>query len=635
MSVYQEPRFNISTYATYVTIFIFTATAVAMLTSLLSGPNQLLYWKSDYAIFLIDMYHTLQFDQEIGISSRFGWAHPGPFNYYMLAPWYSLFGEKEGGLIVGTFLYNIGFIAASTWTVAKISERNTAALFLTTLIIYSSIALGARVFLDVLLPYSTIFPWIFALCMSIAIIQKHSYFIPLLALTLSGVTQMHVAFWMPAVVLGLSTLAGSLLYKRPERKEILLWIAAACLFAITWLPPLHELHNLSKIFQFFTSRPSSDHSLFDAAHALAVLMGEPIQGSALSYGDAKPGGLPLYLGLLTIMASIFCTLAAWKNNNKPALILGCLVLIQLTTYLYALSKVAGPILHHSITFIPMISVFIALQALLLTNQKSSNTHTVTTLTIAGSLASVFFIAIHYTQINNATVIAKTPDEKIARLYTDVEKAIHSCTGTPTLNMNQPIWEPVLGAVSAVYRSGQAFSITPSFWSIIFGWRVPTEPTQCIISFTQKNERIVVDVEDFEKIGKIEGAVVINVDALAFEPYGTALFDKGILRVSSEAFTDAGFLSQELTLPAGSYRIKATLNWSATSEKPGSNAGHLSFHGKSMIYAINDSTATNIPVTAYFTSDEQPFRLSFGLGGWSTGKGYVQLKNLQLEYLKPQ
>ncbi|KPX77361.1 Uncharacterized protein ALO53_03505 [Pseudomonas amygdali pv. photiniae] len=51
MSVYQEPRFNISTYATYVTIFIFTATAVAMLTSLLSGPNQLLYWKSDYAIF--------------------------------------------------------------------------------------------------------------------------------------------------------------------------------------------------------------------------------------------------------------------------------------------------------------------------------------------------------------------------------------------------------------------------------------------------------------------------------------------------------------------------------------------------------------------------------------------------------
>ncbi|GFZ67152.1 hypothetical protein PSE10B_36740 [Pseudomonas amygdali pv. eriobotryae] len=202
-------------------------------------------------------------------------------------------------------------------------------------------------------------------------------------------------------------------------------------------------------------------------------------------------------------------------------------------------------------------------------------------------------------------------------------------------MNQPIWEPVLGAVSAVYRSGQAFSITPSFWSIIFGWRVPTEPTQCIISFTQKNERIVVDVEDFEKIGKIEGAVVINVDALAFEPYGTALFDKGILRVSSEAFTDAGFLSQELTLPAGSYRIKATLNWSATSEKPGSNAGHLSFHGKSMIYAINDSTATNIPVTAYFTSDEQPFRLSFGLGGWSTGKGYVQLKNLQLEYLKPQ
>ncbi|RMU26191.1 hypothetical protein ALP32_03516, partial [Pseudomonas avellanae] len=96
------------------------------------------------------------------------------------------------------------------------------------------------------------------------------------------------------------------------------------------------------------------------------------------------------LGLLAITASVFCTLAAWKKNNKPALILGYVVLIQLVTSLCALSKIAGPILHHSITFIPMISIFIALQALLLINQNCSNTSIKTTLTIMGSLASVFF-----------------------------------------------------------------------------------------------------------------------------------------------------------------------------------------------------------------------------------------------------
>ncbi|EPN04400.1 hypothetical protein A259_23391 [Pseudomonas syringae pv. actinidiae ICMP 19070] len=83
------------------------------------------------------------------------------------------------------------------------------------------------------------------------------------------------------------------------------------------------------------------------------------------------------------------TLAAWKNNNKPALILGYVVLIQLVTSLYALSKIAGPILHHSITFIPMISIFIALQALLLINQNRSSTRIKTMLTVMGSLASVF------------------------------------------------------------------------------------------------------------------------------------------------------------------------------------------------------------------------------------------------------
>ncbi|MFH7416263.1 hypothetical protein VSS93_25750 [Pseudomonas syringae pv. tagetis] len=630
-----EPRFNISTCATYATIFVFMATALAIVIYLFTGPNQILYWKSDYAIFLIDMFHASQFSQEIGISSRFGWAHPGPFNYYMLAPWYWLFGEKEAGLILGTFLYNLGFIAGSTWAVSRISERNTAALFLTTVILYSSVALGARVFLDVLLPYSTIFPWVFALSLSLAVILKHRYFIPLLALALSCVTQMHIAFWLPAAILGLSTLAGSMLNKRPERTEILLWVAAAFLFAITWIPPLHELHNISKIFEFFTSRPRADHTLPEAAHALAVLMGEPMRGATLSYGAEQPGGLSLYLGSLAITASMLCTLVARRNNNKPALILGCLILIQLVTYLYALSKMAGPILHHSITFIPMISIFIVLQALLLINGTPPSTRVKNALALSGSLASLVFIATHYQQMTQSVVIAKTPDQHISRLSTDLEEAMHRCTGTPTINMNHSLWEPVMGAVSVAYRSGQAFSITPSFWSIVFGWRVPTEPTQCVISFTQQHDRIVVDINDYEKIGKVDGLPVVSLDTLTFEQYGTALFDKGRLRVSSDSFTDAGFVSQELTLPAGAYRLHATLDSSALSEKPGSNAGHLSFHGKGMIYAITQATAAHQPITAYFNSDGKPFRLSFGLGGWSTGKGYVQLNSLGIELLEQQ
>ncbi|MCF5429612.1 hypothetical protein GIV88_27210, partial [Pseudomonas syringae] len=135
--------------------------------------------------------------------------------------------------------------------------------------------------------------------------------------------------------------------------------------------------------------------------------------------------------------------------------------------------------------------------------------------------------------------------------------------------------------------------------------------------------------------RVEGSAVMNLDTLVFEQYGTALFDKASLRVSSETFTDAGFLSQELTLPAGSYRINTTLTWSATPEKLDNNAGHLSFHGSSIIYAINKPVANDEPITAYFTSNEKPFRLSFGLGGWSNGKGYVQLKSLQIERLKEQ
>ncbi|MFH7439419.1 hypothetical protein RA269_28625, partial [Pseudomonas syringae pv. tagetis] len=80
-------------------------------------------------------------------------------------------------------------------------------------------------------------------------------------------------------------------------------------------------------------------------------------------------------------------------------------------------------------------------------------------------------------------------------------------------------------------------------------------------------------------------------------YGTALIDKRRLRVSSHSNTDAGFVSQELMLPAGAYRLHATLDSSDLSEKPGSNAGHLSLHGNGMIYAITQATAAHQPITA--------------------------------------
>ncbi|SDX27378.1 hypothetical protein SAMN05444064_12643 [Pseudomonas syringae] len=633
MSFYQKRKLTISHCATHLSIFVLTVAALTIFMQLLAGPHQDLYWKSDYAIFLIDMYHASHLEQQIGISSRFGWAHPGPFNYYMLLPWYWIFDNKEGGLILGTFLYNVGFAAASTWTIAKVSDKNTAVLFLTTAVIYSSVALGARIFLDVLLPYSTLFPWIFAVCISMAIVLKHSYFIPLLALALSCVTQMHIAFWIPAIMLGFSTMVGSFIHKKPEQKEILLWAAAALLFLTSWLPPIQEFNNLRKIFEFFTSRPSADHSILEAGRALAVLMGEPLQGSALSYGETKLGGMPLYVGLLAIMASLICTVAALKTKNKPALALGCLVLVQLVTYVYALSRIAGPILHHSITFVPMISIFIALQALLLVNLRPSKARVKTAAALAGSLATLVFVTTHYQPINNAITAQKTPDEKIADLQRDLTAAIQSCSGTPTIIMNQALWEPVVGAVSGVYREGRTFNITPSFWSIIFGWRVPTSPTNCTVKFIQKNDRIVVNVKDYDGAIATGEVPVISLSALDFMPYGTATFDKESLRVSSEPFTDAGFVSQELTLPPGPYRVKALMEWSATSEKINSNAGHLSFHGKSLIYAINGLAGTDTAITEYFTSDGKSFRLSFGLGGWSTGKGYVKLKSLQIDALK--
>ena len=104
-------------------LFVLGLAAAITLRLLTDNLSQRVWWDSDYAIFLVDMFHASEFSQQLGISSRFGWAHPGPLNYYILLPWYLLSNNGELGPILGTFLQNTVFILSSVYIIRKLSGR--------------------------------------------------------------------------------------------------------------------------------------------------------------------------------------------------------------------------------------------------------------------------------------------------------------------------------------------------------------------------------------------------------------------------------------------------------------------------------------------------------------------------------
>ena len=123
--------------------------------------------------------------------------------------------------------------------------------------------------------------------------------------------------------------------------------------------------------------------------------------------------------------------------------------------------------------------------------------------------------------------------------------------------------------------------------------------------------------------------IVNLSNITFHGFGDARFDVNRRLVQSLAFTDGGLVSSEIVLPAGLYRLQATLDWDVVSKDADTNGAHISIHGRRMLLPIKSSSAVDKHVTIYFQANGEPFNLSFGLGGWASGKGSIALKEMKI------
>ena len=77
------------------------------------------YHYSDQAILALRVGDAMRFHAEVGPHSRFGWSHPGPALFYLLAPVYSLSGTNPRSLLPGSLLINGVCIVATLLVVHR------------------------------------------------------------------------------------------------------------------------------------------------------------------------------------------------------------------------------------------------------------------------------------------------------------------------------------------------------------------------------------------------------------------------------------------------------------------------------------------------------------------------------------
>lgn len=209
-----------------------------------------------------------------GLWSRYEWNHPGPLQFYLVAPFYWLSGGSSLGMVMGALAINLGSVL-SCLAIAR--RRGGTPLVLATLVAFLLVVrtLGPEFLGDDWNLTITVLPYALLAFLTWSMLAGEMWALPAAALVASFLVQTHIGYLataVPLLVLGAAALAvGAWRSPGPpedRRRRRLGWwsLGAAGVLALVWLPPaldvvMHSPDNLTKAYRYFRDPGEPGHPL--------------------------------------------------------------------------------------------------------------------------------------------------------------------------------------------------------------------------------------------------------------------------------------------------------------------------------------------------------------------------------------
>jgi hypothetical protein len=291
----------------------------------------------------------------LGPYSRFGWNHPGPILYYVLAIPFRLSGSSSTGLLAGSLVLNIIAIAFAALIARRVGGRVAmiATLAVAVLIVHG---LGSADLMSPWNPEITVLPTLVVLVTAWAVASGYLGALPALAISASFVVQTHVGYGPVVVALVLLALAFVVVDQvrtRDDRRRLVRYAGYAGLAVVVlWLPPIieqftHHPGNLGKLVLF--SRRAGDRSLLDGMRivASAYALGPPwlLHSGRASVFSGEVVASGWAFGLVTfaaLAAAVVVCIAKRERIPRPLtraiFLLAAVVPVEIAT----VAKIVGP-----------------------------------------------------------------------------------------------------------------------------------------------------------------------------------------------------------------------------------------------------------------------------------------------------
>lgn len=286
----------------------------------------------------------------LGPYSRFGWSHPGPSMYYLLAVPYRLLGSTSANLLIGALLLNTAALVGVT----IVAWRRGGAVLgaLTFLLLGLTVrALGPQFLRDPWNPHLPVLPLALLLLTAWSLALGKRWALPVAAALASFVTQSHTGY-APVTAVVLAVALVGFVRSRPVRPLPAAALAAG-IVGLLWLPPVleevvHRPGNLRSLLDFYTG----DHAatgLGRGVRAVALQLGatpewlvgrrpvQPFDGAVQLRSRIVP---------VAVVPVILAAVVGWRRGWRDIRWLSGLVVALILAAVASMSRVTGALLPY-------------------------------------------------------------------------------------------------------------------------------------------------------------------------------------------------------------------------------------------------------------------------------------------------
>ena len=461
------------------------------------------YPVSDNALIELATINALDGRQLHGPYSRYGWQHPGPVLFYLLAPFYAAAGSRTAGLAAGALAINLAALAAAVWVLIRHGGPALTVAFAALFAVYFARVPGLVV--SSWNAHATIVASAAVVVIGAAVAAGRIRLLPLFLAAASFVLQTHVATFPLVAVTGALVVAAigrRWIGASAEERAVLKAQAnrAAWVLAALWLLPLvEELSrpdgNMSAMWQFARQPPRGGAfpQAFDAW--AGALTGVFRAGLSLPQGRLIGRSVvawPRIVAVLDLLLLAAVVVWASRRGRGVHAWMAAQSLAGSVAALWAVTRIPDGIHDHEVFWISAVGVVGAasIAAAVVSGVVSERRQLVRSRgpLVAGLAAALLLIGVSLAGLRQVTVAggpsrSKAADDHVKRVTAAIQSEIErQGSRRPMVVIDQRVWGWAAGAILQLRRQGTRVVIEDGLVAMFAGTLAPDGSEDLEISF---------------------------------------------------------------------------------------------------------------------------------------------------------